>query len=242
MWLRAPKLALRLPLRSLGIAALLALVGMLALLGSYRTLYTVQLSGRNHAGELGEASLVCQTFVADYSRLSQVEVRLVTFGEQLDSEGQLRLHLRATPASTTDLATATAELTEIEDNSFEIFAFDPVRASVGQELAFCLQLEGVYGSTSLSVGGTTADTYPQGGAHFDAAEGLGMQDLAFRIQYTLTVRERFQRVAERLTEAKPYLLAQPWVYVILSLGCLGLLGHLIASLREADDSTDGLEG
>jgi flagellar biosynthesis protein FliQ len=115
------------------------------------------------AGEITADHTVGQTFIARHDGLNGIEVLLATYA-RLNSEPVV-FHLRLSPESTSDLRTMTISASDMADNDYYLFAFDPVRDSNGQQFYYFLN-----SPTSTSGNAITAwlgswDSYQDGSAY-----------------------------------------------------------------------------
>lgn len=120
---------------------------------------------------------VGQTFVARYSGLDGIEVFLRL---RREGRGEIRLHLRADPQATEDLATSALPLSQIAAPGFYHFSFEPLPDSHQRYYyAFLEAIEEEQGT--VQVGKGPAQTYPDGALYRDH-EPLNAQ-MAFRASY-----------------------------------------------------------
>ncbi len=118
---------------------------------------------------------VGQTFVARHGGLNGVEVWLEP---EPGTTGRLRLHLRADPQSTADLAVSALSLDGVTAPGFYRFSFSPDNRSHGAYRYAFLELEG---TGAVRVGAASGEAYLDGAAYRDH-EPLDAQ-LAFRLTY-----------------------------------------------------------
>lgn len=118
---------------------------------------------------------VGQTFVARHAGLKGVEVWLEP-GQ--DSQGEVRLHLRADPQALDDLATAALPLVQVTTPGFYRFSFPPLSASHGRYYYTFLEMSG---EGTAQVGAGPGEAYLDG-ALYRSHEPLDGQ-MAFRLVY-----------------------------------------------------------
>jgi len=170
----------------LGIVAMLIGASLLALTGCSAFVDRDQLTiepGANVRLEPGYS--VGQTFVARHAGLSGVEIWLEP---KQGSQGEIRLHLRAEPQATEDLATAVLPLAQMTDPGFYTFplqykgkhsgASPPLRNSHGQYYYAFLELAG---TGTVQIGAGPGETYLDGAMYRDHLP-LDAQ-MAFRLAY-----------------------------------------------------------
>lgn len=119
-----------------------------------------------------------QTFFMPQANLSAVSLLI---GQPVtQTTGTLVLHLRSSPDDTTDLRRVEAPLSEIVNNTWYNFRFDPVPDSRGRTYFFYLEIEGLPpGPPPLALWYATDDLYP-GGTRYDGLEPAP-GDLSFRV-------------------------------------------------------------
>lgn len=79
-----------------------------------------------------------QSFTVTRGNLSGIEVKFGTFGGK--SKAPVTLYLRETPASTTDIASATLDAATLPENQFALFSFPPIADSAGRTYYFVLDV------------------------------------------------------------------------------------------------------
>ncbi|MBC7263899.1 MAG: hypothetical protein H5T64_06000 [Chloroflexi bacterium] len=127
------------------------------------------------APSLGDGHVIGQTFTARRPNLSAIQVRLVVYGGE-EVEGPITVHLRASPGDSTDLATASLDLTTYKHNVLLRFDFPPQRNSAGQRYYFALE-----SAAPVSVWYNSWDAYGGGQLHLDGQPRDG--DLEFTTYY-----------------------------------------------------------
>ena len=153
-----------------------------------------------NAGELLPGSLVGQTFVAGKDDLSGVAVMLATYSGRV-KDGRVELHLRRSVADRSDLRAARADVSELGDNQFYRFEFEPVDVSSGQTFFFFVVSPESVPGDAVTVDIDGRDPYPKGSAYLvrngksgdiDAAvlarSGKQTIDMAFETYYTVPLR------------------------------------------------------
>jgi len=88
-------------------------------------------------GEIYGTHTVGQSFVGRWGGLNGVEIFMATYARQ--NTHPLIFHLRESPDSTTDLATATISGSAIADNAFQSFQFPPLNNSAGRRYYILLE-------------------------------------------------------------------------------------------------------
>jgi hypothetical protein len=123
-----------------------------------------QLAGpRLQDATLQSGATIGQTFVARRAGLAGVEVFVLPAQA---GAGELRLHLRADPQSTIDLAEARLPLTDVTQPGFYRFSFAPRSDSRAREYYALLEL---VGSNRVAFGQAPANTYLDGALYQNGA-------------------------------------------------------------------------
>lgn len=178
--------------------------------------------------QLTGSSLVCQTFVTRYPGLSQIRVRLATFGRQ--NAGALTAHLRATSHDDQDLLTWTLDAAIVQDNALQAFDLAPAIGEKGRTLAFCLTMPGGTPGNAIGVWGTRRDAYERGAAVLEGMSDAGIRDLVFELEYRVPLTRVLPALAGRLAETKPMWWGEAWLYLVLGVAYLALVGLLFYSV------------
>ncbi len=238
----------RYPLLKKYIPALTAviLVVLIGMLGTNRMLNEFR-SGppetgkRTGLGELVGTAQVCQTFVAEYAQLAQVEVVFSTFDRQ--NVGTLTFVLRTSSDVPNDIVTIAQDISLLKNLEYYSFSFPPIVDSAGKTYAFCLEAPGVDLASSVTPLGIKHDTYPDGQVTFRDmwGEEAGVRDLDFRVGYTWSFSQKLLVLSDQLTRQKPFLLGNWGFYAFLIITYLILLYILFFELdqfmsRGRDDS------
>jgi len=177
---------------------------------------------RIYLGELAGTSRVCQTFVATYERLSEVQVRMHNLGKRTDAP--FLFHLRTSPEGE-NLVTVESSTSQVGYEDYVRFAFAPIPESAGKTWTFCLEAPQVELSEAVTVWGVLEDTYPDGEILLFGGmwgQEVGVQDLNFRLGYSLDRRSKVEMIVRRIAEYKPFLCGSRWFYALLVLAYLGL--------------------
>jgi hypothetical protein len=189
-----------------------------------------------YMGALVATSRVCQTFVAQYDGLAQVEVLLTDQGRE--AGGPLHFSLRTGPDAEVDLVSLTHDTSEVDGEVYYVFDFPPVQGSAGQSYRFCMDAPEAELDRSIIVVGTVENWYSQGKATFRDiwVDERGIQDLDFRLGYRLSLIKGVDVLSDRLVASKPLLCGAKWVYVLLGAAYLALLYLLLARSVPARDA------
>lgn len=177
-------------------------------------------------GDLVATSRACQTFVAYYDGLAQVQVMLDDYGRE--SDGSFHFYLRPAPDASETLVAITHDASEVENDVYHIFEFPPIKDSAGRSFAFCLEAPNAAQKSSITAIGTFKDWYPEGEVilHEMWGGGADIQDLDFRLRYRPPVGKKLVILLERMATSKPFLYGAQWFYAILGIAYLALLGVL----------------
>ncbi len=184
------------------------------------------------SGQLTGSSLICQTVVTRYPGLSQIRIRLATFGRQ--NTGTLTAHLWATPHEAQDLFTWTVDAALVQDNAFQAFDLVPAVNEEGRTLSFCLAMPDGKPGNAIGVWGTRRDAYERGTAVLEGIPAAGIRDLVFELEYRVPLPRTFAVLAGRLAETKPMWWGQAWFYLALGAAFLVLLSLMFYSLLRGD--------
>jgi len=207
------------------------LVAVLGLVGVSKTISaveTAQPQASTVVGELVKGTEVCQTFVAEYSNLQTVWVRMGTYGRE--NTGPVIFRLNDSSEASEEWVSLTIDASEVEDNVYHPFAFPPIQDASGRSFSFCLEAPEAEPGNAITVWGVEYDLYPEGRA---SLRGLGeqvVQDLTFRLEYEPTLRVRFEAFWERLAEGKPSGWGDRRFYLVLLALYLFLLYELFVQM------------
>jgi hypothetical protein len=175
---------------------------------------TAQARSDAPALELNDSQSIGQTFVALHPNLSAVRITLALIDTPLIAAGELVVHLRASPQSNSDLASARYDLREYHANDPVRFAFNPLPDSSGKSYYLLIEAGA---SARVSVWATHFDSYTQGSCFKAGVPSKG--DLAFATEYTY-------RAWQMLPDMADSLLRDGWRIVPL-LALIGLPGLLL---------------
>ena len=217
-------------------AAVLALIGCLAVLGGAQTVdgpygqFDVQVA----TGELVASARAGQTFITDQPGLDRIDVYLGDF--QRPNRGPLVLHVKAAPSDEADLASVTIDATQVHGDGYVTFGFQPLPEPPDTPLGFWLEAPQAQPGNAVTVLGTTTDAYAGGVALFDhMPANEGVQDLAFRLYYRPGVGEAVTTLLARQAQGRPTIFGAPALYLGLAaayiLGLVVLLGLAVSRLR-----------
>ena len=214
-----------------GAVAAIAVVLVLGIVGARQMTARsdkAPVEGLQVSGQLTGSSLICQTLVTRYPGLSQIRVRLATFGRQ--NTGALTAHLRVAPQDAQDLFTWTLDAAVVQDNALQAFDLVPAIREEGRTLAFCLAMPDGTPGNAIGVWGTRQDAYGRGTAVLEGVSDAGIRDLVFELEYRFPLTRVFSMLAGRLAEAKPMWWGKPWFYLVLGAAYLALLGLVLWSV------------
>jgi len=113
------------------------------------------------AGPLRQGETVGQTFVSAGPNLSSIDVVVATYGKKLAS-GFVKLHLRANPGTSHDIASATVQATKITDNMFVSLNFPPIPDSKGRSFYFFMEAEQFASNDAVTTWISKSDIYRDG--------------------------------------------------------------------------------
>jgi hypothetical protein len=145
-----------------GNKVLIALVLVLGLAGCTPSMVPVQSAVVGVDVALRRGQTVGQTFVARQDGLDGIEIFMTL---ATPAAGEIRLHLRSTPQSSTDLAVATFLLDQVGAPAFYRFSFSPQSHSRGEAYYVLLDL---LGDGEVKVGSAPGDSYLDGALYQNA--------------------------------------------------------------------------
>ena len=189
---------------------------------------------REGTGELADSARACQTFVARYDGLSQVDVLLDDLGHRSDSTFTFTLRAAGDGSGISDPSPVVVSLThsalDVNKDAYHTFEFPPVEGSAGKAYAFCLEAPETPLDEAITAIGMLDDWYSEGEAKFHDMWGkvAGVQDLDFSLGYRLSLAATLRVLSERLVANKPFLCGARWFYALLGLFYLALLYVLLA--------------
>lgn len=185
------------------LVVLLALLFALAVIGELVPVREVgerQGGYTTNSGELMTGSLVGQTFVAGKDDLSGVAVMLATYSGRVDT-GTIELHVRESIDDERDLRADTVDVSQLGDNQFYRFEFEPIDDSGHQPYFFFVVSPSGEVGNAVTVDINGEDPYPLGSAYLvrgqEAGEieeevlaksGKQSVDVAFEAYYTVSLR------------------------------------------------------
>lgn len=192
--------------------------------------------GSDEPFELTAGVQAGQVFSAPFPGLFRIEVGLLQAAARHDQA--VVFHLKADPAATTDLWTATVRAGDLPVEGFYGFEFPPRRDSHTQAYYFSVEAPEAAPGQGIAVGYNPGSTLRGARAYLDGQPASG--NLQFRTFYTLRTRDKARVLLSRLSEGRPYLLGSPGFYVALAgIYLLVLVAFLIqvawAALREEEE-------
>ncbi|HDN80400.1 MAG TPA: hypothetical protein ENG33_08060, partial [Chloroflexi bacterium] len=136
--------------------------------------------GLGFAGILDASHTLGQTFVAHHAGLEGIEIALSPGEGQ--AEGELILHLRASPDSPSDILTATLPVKAIGKPGFHRFSFPPLPDSHSHYYYFFLEAPDLPEGASLKVGLGPGNAFTDGG-FYRQHQPVDEYQMAFRLVY-----------------------------------------------------------
>jgi hypothetical protein len=154
--------------------------------------------------------MVGQSFIAPRNQLNRIDIFFLTYQRRNTPDVSLRL-LEITPELTNPLHgvevyQTTFKASTLQDQGWRTFTFSPLAISLGRTYLIVLQSPTATDGNAITVGGIQQDVYPQGSAFLGPTPLQA--DIAFRSCYQMTLNEKVQTLAQRLTENRP----GPWQY------------------------------
>jgi hypothetical protein len=167
--------------------------------------------------------IIGQTFVAPLPGLDRIDVLLFDRGRQ--NTQPVTFHLRQGVDGSEDLLSITFNASEVRGERWRRFAFPPVPDSAGKVYYFYFSSPDSGVGNAIAVGGVEGNLYSRGTAYLYSTPANA--DLAFRTYYAgITVPQKVEKLAERLTAHKPFPLGNKYFYVFLALVYLILVTAL----------------
>jgi hypothetical protein len=167
--------------------------------------------------------IIGQTFVAPLPGLDRIDVLLFDRGRR--NTHPVTFHLRQGVNSSDDLLSITFNASEVRGETWHTFAFPPVPDSGGKAYFFYFSSPDSGAGDAIAVGGVEGNLYSPGTAYLYATPANA--DLAFRTYYSgITLSQKVEKLAERMTEHKPFPLGNKYFYVLLALVYLILVTAL----------------
>lgn len=183
------------------------------------------------SGELVAGQCLGQTIVARAAGLYRVDVWLATYARA--NHGPLVLRVRAAPFAA-DWAVVELEMASIQDNAYQAFEFQPLPLPAGVPAYFCLEAPQASPGNAITLGGSSRETYPDGGVAAAIGPAVpGLQDLKFQLYYRPGAGLAAGEVLRRLAAGKPGWLGQPILYSVMIAAValmFGLLGWAVGRL------------
>jgi len=142
-------------------------------------------------GEIYGEKRVGQSFLSRQKNLCRIDLIMAT--HKRENNGQLILHLRDDPASSTDLATAAVDMGDIMESAWHAFTFPPILNSQDRQFYFYLEAPDAPLGAAVSVWMSTSDVYADGAAYDDHQPIQG--DLAFRTFYLSGLGEEVEEMS-----------------------------------------------
>ena len=130
-----------------------------------------------NAGELVTGSLVGQTFASRYDNLSSVSVLFATYSDRANT-APVRWQLKESLASPEVLREAVVQPSELGDNQFYRFRFEPLPDSAGKTYFFALTSPTGQPGNAVTVDLNTQDPYHLGSAYLVKNAGGQVMDPA----------------------------------------------------------------
>jgi hypothetical protein len=177
-----------------------------------------QLQNRMVAGQIRGPITIGQTFTAPYNGLYRIDVMMATYARQNSQD--VIFHLRKGPGEEVDLAEIVVNASEIEDNTFRPFTFDPIRHSAGRTYYFFFESSLSVPGDAVTIWGCSEDMYPNGQGFRNHRRGAG--DLTFLTYYRPGSLGKASILLDRLAENKPLFWGDKRFYALLGLIYLSL--------------------
>lgn len=130
-----------------------------------------------NANELVQDTLVGQTFVAPKDNLSGVSIMFATYSGRENTE-PVKFHLRQSIDDPRDLRTGTVHPSQLGDNQFYRFEFEPIPDSKGETFFFFVVSPTSSDGNAITVDINTEDPYHLGTAFLVRGQGSAVTDPA----------------------------------------------------------------
>lgn len=174
-----------------------------------------------------------QSFVASYPNLHRIDVVMSTYGRR--NTRDVVFHLKEGLDIRADVASVTFNAGDVGDEAWQSFTFPALSDSAGQAYYFYFESPESEPGDAVSVMGREGDPYASGQAYINGQPFPG--DMAFRVYYRMSPRQKIDVVLSSLAANKPSLWGSKYPYMLLVAVYVLLLGALLWQIK--DPNTTG---
>jgi hypothetical protein len=202
-----------------GLFSLVPLIGLALIIAQSLRLIGFEGQIFNHGTpteiqEIKGDRIIGQTFVAPLPGLDRIDVLLFDRGHH--NTQPVTFHLRQGVDGSEDLLSISFNASEVRGESWHTFTFSAMPDSGGKAYYFYFSSPDSSTGNAIAVGGVEGNLYSRGTAYLYSTPTNA--DLAFRTYYSdITLSQKVEKLAERLTEHKPFVLGNIYFYVFLAL-------------------------
>lgn len=185
----------------------------LACEGQLMTVYHVE---PTETQEIQGDQTIGQSFVAPHDNLNRVDIRLMTYNRENSQDVIFRLFEippnSDNPLTGQEKASITFNAADVTDQTWYRFNFPPISNSAQKSYFFMLESPNSTPGDAITVSGMQRDIYQAGTAYLGNIPVTA--DLAFLTCYQLTVFQKLDVMAEKLTLYRPSLWGSAIFYSI----------------------------
>ncbi len=188
-------------------------------------------------GEITKSMQIGQTFVAERSNLSRIDILFATY--KRENTEDILFHLRKKFGSNNDIVLYRFNPKFLEDNRYFSITFPEIPDSEGKVYYFYIESPTSYSGNAVTIWYLPNSSYTQGNLYINGMPSKG--SLVFRPYYESNMTEYLNTLLRRLEVNKPwfynkYTFITLFIIYISSLFFAGLLiENLQDSERERDD-------
>ncbi len=191
------------------LAAMVGLAAILFLLPLPWTVEAQPYSTSPITSEIVGTNTVEQSFVANSDGLSGIDVLVGTNARQNNSDLTMELFDAGNP--TEPLRSVTVSASQLADNQFHRFEFDPIYDSAGRAYRARWQSADATAGNAVTFWAHRDDILPQGAAYVGGQRWTG--DLAFSLGYRVTPASIIEGYIKRMSNDRPGVWSVPYFYL-----------------------------
>lgn len=152
-------------------------------------------------GEIYGDTKIGQTFEAEHSGLSSIEVLMATYSRE--NSGEFIFHLKREVSSKEDLYSFKGDMSKVQDNAFFRFSFPKIENSKEKKYLFYFEAPQAQPGNAITIWSNTEDLYRDGEKIINGAASQG--DLVFKTEYELGMRLSSQALMARIIKFTSFL-------------------------------------